>query len=178
MCTMMVIYTSTSRTKAHNHYQMIIELTTSYYLPNLMGDIDLVDESWRHYCRLQLPSLYISPPISASAFSPPPPPPPPNPTKALPLTRLMEPVSFEGAEISYPNIFSSACTKIKWFCQNISCFLARKWPLEHFGVGWGAGALSPLRSTHFLHRFSSAWISVDRKLSSWSSKSPQTADMT
>ena len=29
-----------------------------------------------------------------------------------------------GAEVACPNIFSSACPKIKWFCLNITCFFA------------------------------------------------------
>ena len=34
--------------------------------------------------------------------------------------RRTGPVSFRGAEVSFPNIFSIACPKIKWFCPNIT----------------------------------------------------------
>ena len=36
--------------------------------------------------------------------------------------RRTGPVSFRGAEVSCPNIFSIACPKIKWFCSNITWF--------------------------------------------------------
>ena len=35
-----------------------------------------------------------------------------------------------GAEISYLNMFSIACPKIKWFCPNIISFFAKKLPFE------------------------------------------------
>ena len=34
--------------------------------------------------------------------------------------RRTGPVSFRGAEVSCPNIFSITCPKIKWFCPNIT----------------------------------------------------------
>ena len=52
-----------------------------------------------------------------------------------------------GAEVPCPNTFSSACPKIKWFCPNITCPFAWKWPLEFFFFFfWGGGgeALTPL----------------------------------
>ena len=44
--------------------------------------------------------------------------------------RCTGPVSFRGAEVCCPNIFSIACPNIKWFCPNITGFFARKWLLE------------------------------------------------
>ena len=41
-------------------------------------------------------------------------------------------VLLSGAEVSYPNIFSIACTKMKWFCPNITWSFARKWLFEKF----------------------------------------------
>ena len=36
------------------------------------------------------------------------------------LHRRTGPVSFKGAEVSCPNIFSIACPKIKWFCPKMA----------------------------------------------------------
>ena len=50
------------------------------------------------------------------------------------IHRCMGRVSFGGggAEVSCPNIFSIACTKIKWFCPNITWFFfARKLLFEN-----------------------------------------------
>ena len=47
----------------------------------------------------------------------------------------MGPVSFRGAEVSWPNIFSIACPKIEWFCPNITCFSPRKLIFEKFREG-------------------------------------------
>ena len=44
-------------------------------------------------------------------------------------------VSFRGGWsllASCPNIFAIPCTKIKWFCPNITQFFARKWLFENF----------------------------------------------
>ena len=55
------------------------------------------------------------------------------------------PISFRGAGVSCPNIFSIACPKIKWFCPNITRFIF--WPeygyLKNSGGGGGAAARQP-----------------------------------
>ena len=53
-------------------------------------------------------------------------------------------VSFRGAEVSCPNIFfHDSCTKIKWFCPNITWFFARNGYLKN-SRGGGGGAAAPL----------------------------------
>ena len=49
--------------------------------------------------------------------------------------RRTGPVSFRGAEVSCPNIFSIACPKIQWFCPNITWFFARIWLFSKFQGG-------------------------------------------
>ena len=49
--------------------------------------------------------------------------------------RRTGPVSFRGAEVSCPNIFSIACPKIQWFCPNITWYFARIWLFSKFQGG-------------------------------------------
>ena len=50
---------------------------------------------------------------------------------------------FRGAEVSCPNIFSIACTKIKWICPNITWFFGLKMAIWKNSRG-AAAPLSPM----------------------------------
>ena len=62
--------------------------------------------------------------------------------------RRMGPVSFRGAEVNCPNIFSIACPKIKWFCPNITCFLPENGHLKIQGGGGGRGLAPPPQASY------------------------------
>ena len=64
--------------------------------------------------------------------------------------RRTGPVSFRGAEVSCPNIFSIACPKIQWFCPNITWFFARIWLFSKFQGGGGLQPPSPPPRTPML----------------------------
>ena len=52
------------------------------------------------------------------------------------------PVSFRGAEVNCPNIFSIACPNIKWFCPNITWFFCPKMAIWKI-LGGGGGPQPP-----------------------------------
>ena len=57
-------------------------------------------------------------------------------------------VSFRGAEVSCPNIFSIVCTKIEWFCPNITRFFCPRMAIwKILGGGGAAAPLSPMGRT-------------------------------
>ena len=74
------------------------------------------------------------------------------------------PVSFRGAEVSCPNIFSIACPKIKWFCPNITWFFARIWLFEKFQGGGGGCSPPAFVRLCALYNVSNDYSNIDELL--------------